>query len=341
MNRIAAAAVVWMAVLLPGCAGGGKADPNAAGGGGGAGVTGSAPVDALAFSPDGAHLAAANGDKVRVLDPAGGSVRHTMPVPNQVSVLAFSPDGKRLAGGCADRSVLIWDVGTGQPVHTLKGLQAPVLALAWSPDGSALVVAAGDPYPYADRRGNVRSEVRVFDPAAGKEVAALDDPGDAVTGVAFLPDGKRFVTGAVDGAVRLWDAATRQPAGPSAAHPQGVKAVALSPDGRVLATGGQDNALALWDPATLGPVARLEGHADRVNGVAFAAAGPVTVSEDGSAWVWDAEKKARRHELLPPGPRLYAVAATRDGKVVATGGVGGVVRVWDGAAPGPARLEIR
>ncbi|MBX9581368.1 MAG: WD40 repeat domain-containing protein, partial [Gemmataceae bacterium] len=311
--------------------------------GGAAAGTGSAPVDALAFSPDGTQLAAANGDQVKVYDPAGGGLRHTLAAPNRVSAVAFSPDGKRLAGGCINRSVVIWDAGTGQVVHTLSTLKAPPTSVAWSPDGNLLAVAAGDPNPYADRRGNVRSEFRLFDPAAGQEVAALEDPGDTVTAVAFLPDGKRFVTGAVDGSVRVWDAAARQPVGPAAAHAPGVGVVSLgvSPDGKVLATGGQDNAVVVWDPAALKPVARLEGHGDRVNAIVFAAAGLVTACEDGSAWVWDVEKKARRHELQGAGPHLFAAAATRDGKQVATGGVGGVVRVWDGANPGPARLELR
>src|SRR5207248_4965787 len=61
-------------------------------------------VTALAFSPDGARLAAAEGDPlsdkpadVRVLDAATGAVVRTLRGPaGKVTAVAFSPDGHAL-----------------------------------------------------------------------------------------------------------------------------------------------------------------------------------------------------------------------------------------------------
>ncbi len=299
-----------------------------------------APVDSAAFSPDGALLAFGSGTVVKVFNVADGAVRHTFTVPHQIPALAFSPDGKQLAGACADKTVLIWDVGSGQVSRTFSGLKAPPTAVAWSRNG-LLVVGCGDPNPYADRRGNIRSELRAYEPAAAGDGTELADPGDTPTGIAFLPDGTKFVTGAADGSVRLWDAATRKPAGPAANHGIAITAVAVSPDARLLVTTGQDNSVVVWELAPLKQRAKLEGLADRANRVAFSALGPVTASEDGTLWVWDTEAKTPRHKLLEKGTRLYTVATPAGGNLIAAGGMGGVVQVWTTTAPGDRPREFR
>ncbi len=76
------------------------------------------------------------------------SVQHT----NVVSSLAFSPDGKMLATGSWDYTVKLWDVVTGQELHTFEGRGNKVLApaysrvqaVAFSPDGKTLATGGED-----------------------------------------------------------------------------------------------------------------------------------------------------------------------------------------------------
>jgi hypothetical protein len=63
---------------------------------------------------------------------------------NTVLRLAYSPDGRRLASGSADRTVKVWDLGTGQEVLSLKGHTHLIWATAFSPDGRQLASASED-----------------------------------------------------------------------------------------------------------------------------------------------------------------------------------------------------
>ena len=59
---------------------------------------------------------------------------------------------------------------------------------------------------------------------------------DAVTSVAFSPDGKRLASASRDGTVKVWDAATGQETLTLKGHTGRVASVAFSPDGKRLAT---------------------------------------------------------------------------------------------------------
>jgi WD40 repeat protein/tRNA A-37 threonylcarbamoyl transferase component Bud32 len=98
-------------------------------------------VAAVAYSPDGATLAAACSDGViRLWDVSSGDLRHTLSGHvGGVSRLAFAPDGRTLASVGDDNALILWHLGTGQQLFTLATNAQGFHGLVFSRDGRMLV----------------------------------------------------------------------------------------------------------------------------------------------------------------------------------------------------------
>jgi WD40 repeat protein len=269
-----------------------------------------------AFSPDGRLvLASVRGKKEGdVGPPLGGTHLWAAEAGKLTSrwegiglALAFSPDGKQFAeGGAPDktkvaadrRAVRLWDVATLKPAVAPLEHPAPVHALAFGPDGKALLTACGN---NPDSPLSQGGEARLWDAATGQPARSATDGSvlrlphqGAVLAVAFSPDGKTVLTGSSDWTARLWDAATGQRLGPPLAHQDTVTSVAYSPDGRQVLTASRDGTSRLWDAAIgkpLGPPLPLR-HWDTDH--VFLAFGPdeqsvLTAGKDGELTRWQVE----------------------------------------------------
>ena len=59
--------------------------------------------------------------------------------------VAFSPDGKTLASGSADRTIILWDLETYQPIgEPLHGHTDAVSSVVFTPDSKGLVSGSLD-----------------------------------------------------------------------------------------------------------------------------------------------------------------------------------------------------
>jgi WD40 repeat protein/serine/threonine protein kinase len=265
--------------------------------------------------------------------------------------VAVSASGRIALSGGRDRTVQVWDAGSGAHLLTLPGL-TPVGILAdgriatygggairmWDPDGGATsAVASGYATAVAvsaDGRFAVSAKgddtVRVWDLATGTLVQALTGHTEGVTAVALSGDGRVAVSGSSDTTVRVWDLETGACLHTLAFHDNWVKAVAVSADGRFaisIATGGER--VRVWDLDRGVCLRTLDAVTDAA-AVALSADGriAVTAGRDKSLRVWDWATKACLHTLTGHTERIRDVALSADATVAVTAGDDETVRVW-------------
>ena len=261
-------------------------------------------------------------------------------------------------------------------LHRLRGRWeqgAPVLAVAFSPDGrTALVagedhaarlrdVATGRPIGRPMRHdglvksaafspdgrtvltGSFDGTARLWDALTGEPVGRPLRHEAQVTSVAFSPDGRRVLVGCWDRAAWLWDLASGRRVGPPLRHEAQVWCVAFSPDGSTVVTGGWDNTARLWDAATGAPIGQAMRHGEYVMGVAFSPDGRavLTGSNDRTARLWDARSGLPVGQPMIHQHCVAAVAFSPDGRTIAAGSNDSTARLWDVATAGPVGSILR
>ena len=285
-------------------------------------------------------------------------------VDKTVYAVRFNPAGDRVALATA-ASTIIFDTSDGKQVAELKGKASSV---AWSPDGSILMVGAEDalrfwniadyskefaaiplnaqtliiglprePFsPDGKRIVVLRQDdtAAVWQIEGPREVAILDGHSAPPTDAAFSPDGKRVVTVAIDKTAVVWDATTAKKIVKLEGHEKAIDQVGFSPDGARILTVGRDRTVRVWDAASGGVIATLRHQAD-VESATFDREGKriVTGADDGVARVFNAASGAEIATLKEDGvEKVLAADFSPDGTRIVTGSSDEYVRIWDAAS---------
>ncbi|MBN9524438.1 WD40 repeat domain-containing protein [bacterium] len=288
---------------------------------GGVVATHRGPVLGVAISPDGRRVVSGGADTVVRFTTVGAS--GGAGVSASLVSVAYSPTGDRLATGDDDGGVKVWDAATGKELRAAPVGTGAARAVAFAADGRLAAGTDG-------------GQVALLGPADGK-VVALAGHKDAVTAVAFSPDGTRLATAGADKAVLVWDVAAAKALHTLARHDGAVTSVAFTPDGAHVVSAADDRVIRVWDAADGRLVRTLDPDEDddpltvavRPDGKQIASVGnrdvPPTVK------LWDATTGATQRLLPGHFDRSLAAAYRGDGKVLATVAGDGTVRLWDAA----------
>lgn len=296
-------------------------------------------LPSLAFSPDGKTLAAACADTtIHIWDVATGKrTQQLKGHKNAVLSVAFAGDSKTLASCAFDRTIRLWDAVAGKELKTFPEEKIIPLMVAITPDGSTLAAWSGQ-------------ELALFDCAQGKEKARFPVQVNAthhtygvfssfgvvmtgIKGLALAPDGKK---------VAAWTAQQKStiyslPEGKEVRSIPAGGAVSFSADGKTLVTAGdaETNRVRLWDVengkerATIDSnySGRLEFAGLTRDGKTLAAHGT-----DHLLRLYDVETRKERLAGTGHSAGIICMAATPDGKLLASGDVTGVICLWDPTA---------
>ncbi|APW61695.1 WD40 repeat domain-containing protein [Paludisphaera borealis] len=334
-----------------------------------------AMVGAAAFSPDGRALATVcylrsprPHAELRIWDLATRRERRSDRRVSPDPLLTVADGGERLVARAAD--------GGARPLSDLARwperllLDSPVNGIgclaALSLDGCVLATARHR----VDLDDDFR--VRLWNVADGRFIKALDDC-EFVYTLAFSPDGRILLAGALgrrlaawdvgSGGVLGWSKSAAQCVAPLAFAPDGsalavqaiggklnlldpadgrlraafnyvqADAVAFSPDARRLAVADKQQVI-VWDLGSLRPISRFEGHV-RPRAIQYIRGGRKEIDNLTRKL---AGQTKRNYLATDFANRVWSVAFSPDGRLAASCDGDGAARVWDAAT---GREQIR
>jgi WD40 repeat protein len=152
-----------------------------------------------------------------------------------INSVTFSHDSTRLALGSDDRTVRIWDAGSGECLQTLEGHSDTVNSVAFSHNSTRLASGSDD------------RTVRIWDTGSGECLQTLEGHNNFVSSVAFSHDLTRLASGSWDRTVRIWDAGSGECLQTLEGHSHTVYSVAFSHDSTRLTSGSWDRTVRIWD----------------------------------------------------------------------------------------------
>jgi len=233
-------------------------------------------------------------------------------IPLKVSEIAVSPGNRWLA--IPDGStVRMLDLALGDPAgaRILRGHDATVTAVAFSPDGKWMATGSAD------------KTARLWDLPADRSLAGpvvLDKSVATWRENRLSPDGKLTVSAGDNGTPRVSDPSTGRTV--SELRGANVRSVAFSGDDKLMVTVGSDNNALLWEPSSGQRKRTLPANQyDSIRKVAINANGQFVLAVgSGSAQVWETTKGQPIAKLDPSQLRQqYSSAAiSPDGLLVIT-----------------------
>jgi hypothetical protein len=156
------------------------------------------PNVTLAISADRRHLLSLShkrDTRLRVFEIARGRELLKLDARAEPTMAILSADGRTIAAADGGDEIFLWEVATGQPIHTLSSHARRVLTMEFSPDHRFLAT------------GDAAGELRLWELATGKVVHRFAGHSRAVMAVAFSSNGDRLASGSIDRTVLVWNTA--------------------------------------------------------------------------------------------------------------------------------------
>jgi WD40 repeat protein len=247
-----------------------------------------------------------------------------------VTNVAFAKNSNKLATACSDKTIILWDMETRQPIgQPLVGHSDAIYDISFDPSGRRLASSSAD------------KSIILWDVDTQQLIGQpLIQHNTWVTRLSFSPDGKWLASGDWDGTIILWDTETQQPNGQplTGQHHDPITSLSFSPDSTLLASGNRavrvKGIIILWDVETRQPVGKLRPINDAGNirvRLAFSPDGKILASggSDKTIILWDVNTQQSISQPLV-GHRGYvkSISFSPDGKQLVSASETSII-LWD------------
>jgi len=275
---------------------------------------------------------------------------------NVIQSVAISADSAILASGSSDKTIKVWDLGTGELRHTLTGHSLCIFSLAISPDGQTLASCADKTTKIWDLKtgkllrnlnhlksvGSVaissegqifaiggNKTIKIWNPHTGEWPRTFSEELGYVGSVAISPDGNTLASGSTENIIKIWNLHTGQLLHQLTGHSDTVRSLAISPDGKTLVSGSVDKTVKIWDLSTAGFIRTLFEQSREVNSVAISPDGyTVAISGYGVINILNILTGEKLVTLSDISGWVNSIAISLDGRTLAAGGSDRTIKIW-------------
>lgn len=291
----------------------------------------------LSFSADGQRVATSATDGVRIFDlrvPARAFILSGH--EGQIWSASLSHDRARLATAAFDGTARVWDLDGARPPLVLRGHAGSDVYAAIFSDDDRLLATGGDD-----------GTARVWSLDSGEQRHIFSGHSQWVYGLAFSPDGRWLATGDKSGSLRLWPLGMSSPdlapEGARVLEPgctirtRRLDSITFSADGSQVAAqacgcAGDTCVFRLDELELAGRLTEAAPFDPRA--LIFLNDGRLAIPfAPGALHLWRPGEARSEPTFSAREGRIFAMAASPDGRRIATASSDGAARVFDVARP--------
>ena len=201
----------------------------------------------LAITPDGSKFILALGWWIKVCNITNGKAIRTLPNcayfikylianfrENLVNLMFYSINTVTASNGTKvatsrDKTIKVWDVGTGEELITLSGHQTPINSLVISLDSTKII------------SGCQEGIIKVWDLSTGEELITLNCRQQGIDLLAITSDHKKIVFISTFRTIKVWNLDTRKELLTFNSHHSTISSLIITPNNQYVISSGLDS----------------------------------------------------------------------------------------------------
>ena len=321
-----------------------------------------ASVNSVIFNSDGKYIFSCSSDNtIKLWDMETGRLVSTFSgYSNRINAALFHPYEKKILSGSGDGTLRLWDIEAGQQIRNFSRHTSAVTAVAFSPDGKQVLsgsdwgqikmwdTVTGMEIANITDMHRIRVDSVTFNPCeeyflsgslenviigdtkSKKIIKTFPHGGLLTVTTVFSPDGKKILSGYIDGTIRLWDIESGLEM-KKFSHGGTINSITFSIDGKYILSGSSNKIIKIWDVETGMNIKTFRGHTDSVRSVAFSQDEKYIISgsDDNTIKLWDIDTEMELKQFYGHTSGVVSVFFSHNDKYVLSSSNDGTVRIWN------------